>query len=110
MADPEDRQGRSSNGLERPRRRAGTGVMTELDAAFVSVTAPAASGAQSDTGAHTANRVAGMAALAMPLLVLLAFIASYARPMPVTDEWFFLRAVVALEQVSWTNLPRILQL
>ncbi len=44
------------------------------------------------------------------MLVLVAFIGRYATPMPVTDEWFFLRAVVALEQVPWSNLSRIVQL
>ena len=85
--------------------------MTELDAAVVSTKAPAASFGRSDTGANAAgNRALGLAALAVPFLALIAFIGSYARPMPVTDEWFFLRAVVALDQVPWSNLSRIIQL
>jgi len=83
------------------------GMMTELETAVASATGPAAFRAGSDTGAKP---VLGLAALALPLLVLIAFIGGYSRPMPVTDEWFFLRAVAALEQVPWSNISRIAQL
>ena len=64
--------------------------MTEVDAAAVSAKAPVASFGRSDAGANgLANQALGLAALAVPLLALIAFIGSYARPMPVTDEWFF---------------------
>jgi hypothetical protein len=85
--------------------------VTGLDATFAGATAPAASHGPKDTSPGTAaNRTFGLAVLALPLLVLIAFIGLYGRAMPVTDEWFFLRAVVALDQVPWSNLPRIIQL
>ena len=108
------REGSLNNVLDRPlqkRSRADAGAMTEVDAAAVRAKAPVESFGRSDANANgLANQALGLAFLAVPLLALIAFIGTYARPMPVTDEWFFLRAVMALEQVPWSNLSQIFQL
>jgi hypothetical protein len=85
--------------------------MTEVDAALAGTTASVGSRSRVEiVAAITATRVFGLAVLAIPALVLIAFIGRYATAMPVTDEWFFLRAVAALEQVSWSSLSQIFQL
>ncbi len=55
---------------------------------------------------------AGTAALALPVLAAAWFVAQFSTAMPLTDEWFFLRAVIALDEIDLTpgNLGRILQL
>src|SRR5579871_784322 len=99
MADPENAGGGGlNNDLERPPhgRVWRAPIMTELHGALAGAAPPAASLAQNDTGARVAaERAFGWFALAVPALTLVAFIASYATAMPVTDDWFFLRAAVA---------------
>src|SRR5690348_7904405 len=85
--------------------------MTEVDAALAGMTSSVGSRSRVEIAAAlTATRVFGFAVLAIPALVLIAFIGRYATAMPVTDEWFFLRTVAALEQVPWSNLSQIFQL
>jgi hypothetical protein len=58
-------------------------------------------------------RLAGVAALAIPVLLSAWFVTLYSTAMPLTDEWFFLRAVAALEEITFTSfssLGRIAQL
>jgi len=48
--------------------------------------------------------------VALPPALTLLFVKLYATPMPLTDEWLFLRAVISLERASsmseiWASLP-----
>jgi hypothetical protein len=65
-----------------------------------------------------ARRIAGLrewsafTALTAPVVIMLGFIGRFSTAMPLTDEWFFLRAVIAIEQIDFSSrgsFSRLLQ-